>query len=364
MIEHVDCVVIGAGIVGLATARALAQSARDVLVLEAENAICTGISARSSEVIHAGMYYPPGSLRAKLCVEGNGLLRRFAAEHCLDFKMVGKLIVAAETDEIPALDAIADKAKANGVLSLVPLSGGEAMAMEPALRVVKALWSPDTGIIDTQGLGLALTAELEALGGQVVVGTPVTGGGRVEAGISLSVGGADPVTLIAKSVVLSAGLSSPRLARSLGLECAPTAYLCKGNYFSLVGRMPFSHLIYPVPVRDGLGVHYTLDLAGRGRFGPDVEWVETETYTVSADRAPSFLSAIARYWPEAQGRELEPAYAGIRPKIYGPRDPVADFRIDGADQHGCLGLVALYGIESPGITSSLALARMVTEMLS
>ena len=288
----------------------------------------------------------------------------FAAAHHVDFQMVGKLIVAAEADEIPALDAILAKGKANGVENLVPITGAEACDLEPGLRCVQALWSPDTGIIDSHGLMLALQAEIERLGGQVVLNAAVIGGGATEQGVELAVGGADPMTLLARHVVLSAGLASPRLGRALGVRAVPQDYLCKGNYFTLTGKMPFRHLVYPVPMRDGLGVHYTMDLNGGGRFGPDVEWVDALDYQVSADRAPAFLAAIGHYWPDASGRELVPAYAGIRPKIYAPDQPAADFMVQGADSHGVPGMVALYGIESPGLTSSLALAELVAEMLS
>ena len=364
MSEKVDCVVIGAGIIGLAAARALSQGGRDVLVLEAQGAIGMGISSRSSEVIHAGMYYPRDSIRAKHCILGNGLLRQFAADHGVDFQMVGKLIVATDEEEVPALEAILSRGQANGVAGLVRMTGQDAVSMEPELKCVKALWSPDTGIIDAHGIMLALTAEIEQHGGQVVLNAPVVAGQAVEGGVEIAVGGAEPMTLMATSVVLAAGLSSPKIGRALGLGNVPADYLCKGNYFSLVGKMPFSHLVYPVPVQDGLGVHYTMDLNGRGRFGPDVAWVASESYDVDAAKASAFLDAITHYWPGAAGRELAPAYAGIRPKIYASHQPAADFMIHGREQHGALGVVALYGIESPGITSSLALAQLVTEMLS
>lgn len=362
--ESVDCIVIGAGVVGLAIARTLAQSGREVLVLEAGNAVGTGVSSRSSEVIHGGMYYPQNSLRARLCVQGNVLLRQFAAASGVDFKMVGKLIVATDEDEIPALDAILAKGQANGVVNLVAIPGVEARQWEPDLKCVKALWSPDTGVIDSHGYMMALLAEIEASHGQVVLNAPVLGGQPVDGGFKVEVGGAEAVTLLARTVVLSAGLSSPKLGRAFGLKSVPQDYLCKGNYFTVLGKMPFSRLVYPVPMRDGLGVHYTLDLHGRGRFGPDVEWIETEDYQVDAARSADFQRAISHYWPGVAGRELAPAYAGIRPKIYAPHQNAADFMIHGPQQHGALGLIALYGIESPGLTSSLALAEMVRGMLS
>jgi len=360
VIEQADCVVIGAGVVGLAIARALAQSGRDVLVLEAGNAIGTGISSRNSEVIHAGMYYPTGSLRAKLCVEGNGMLRRYATDHRVDFKMVGKLIVATGADECDALQGILTKGRANGVSGLIPISGERAKAMEPDVACVEALWSPDTGIVDSHGLMMALLADVEQAGGQVALNVPVIGG----SGTELRTGGSEPMTVKARNVAIAAGLSSPAVARSLGLKAVPCDYLCKGNYFSVLGKSPFSRLVYPVPVKDGLGIHYTLGLDGRGRFGPDVEWIDRESYEVDAGRAAGFAASIKRYWPGIEGRELVPAYAGIRPKIYGPDEAPGDFEIHHGKAHGVLGLVALYGIESPGLTSCLAIARMVAEMMS
>ncbi len=360
MAETADCVVIGAGVIGLAVARALALAGRDVLVLEAKGAIGTGISSRNSEVIHGGMYYPPGSLRAQLCVEGNGVLRDYASRRGVDFTMVGKLIVAVDKDDAATLDAILDKGRANGVDGLEKLSGARAKALEPDVACVEALWSPQTGIIDSHALMLALQADLEQAGGQVALNAPVMDG----QGTDLYVGGAEPVMLTATSVVIAAGLSSPAVARRLGLANVPQDYLCKGNYFSLIGKSPFSHLVYPVPAKDGLGIHYTLDLQGKGRFGPDVEWCAQENYAVDDVRAHDFSQAIRRYWPGVEGRELTPAYAGIRPKIYGPGEQAADFTIHDSRQHGVLGLVALYGIESPGLTSCLALARMVAETMT
>jgi L-2-hydroxyglutarate oxidase LhgO len=361
--EFVDTVVIGAGVAGLAIARSLAMSKRDVLILESQLAFGTGVSSRSSEVVHAGMYYPKNSLKAKLCVAGGAMLRNFARDHNVDCAMVGKLIVATSKAEMPALDAILARGHANGVASLVAISGEQAMQMEPELWCHQALWSPQTSIIDSHGLMLALVGEIEAHGGQLVVNAPVTGGRVHDRGIEIFVGGVDPMTIVAQRVVLAAGISSPRLARSFGLKQVPQDYLCKGSYFTLTGKMPFAHLVYPVPLADGLGVHYTMDLQNRGRFGPDVQWVDVEDYAVNADRAPLFCQSVKRYWPGIEGRDIIPAYAGIRPKVYGPHEAAADFIIQGPEQHGLLGLVALYGIESPGLTSSLALAQLVTEML-
>ena len=360
--ERLDCVVIGAGVIGLAAARALSLSGREVVVLEAGDAIGGGISSRNSEVIHAGMYYAPGSLKARLCVAGNRLLRQFAALHGVPFRMVGKLIVATDAAEEAQLAAILERGRANGVEGLRAIAGAEARAMEPALACTAALYSPATGIIDTHALMLALLGEAEEHGAVVAFRSPVIGGRATEDGVVLEVGGAEPSRLSARTVVIAAGLSSCPLARTLGLAQVPADYLCKGNYFTLTGRMPFGRLLYPVPVAAGLGVHYTLDLAGRGRFGPDVEWVGHEDYRVDPARAQSFYGAIRRYWPDLPDGALEPAYAGIRPKIQGPDDPARDFVIHGPRDHGAPGVVALYGIESPGLTSCMALAELVREM--
>lgn len=362
--ERVDCVVIGAGVVGLACARALALAGREVIVLEAEDSFGTGISARNSEVIHAGMYYPAGSLRARLCVRGNRMLRDYAAARGIEHRMVGKLIVATDAPESARLDEILDKGRSNGVEGLTRISGAAARDMEPALTCVDALFSPATGIIDTHGLMLSLLGEAEDKGASLALKSPVTAGRPAEDGLLLAVGGAEPMTLSARSVVLAAGLGAPRLGAALGLRTPPVGRLCKGNYFTLSGRTPFSRLIYPVPVAAGLGVHFTLDLGGRGRFGPDTEWVEVEDYAVDPRRGDSFYAAIRRYWPGLADGALEPGYAGIRPKITAEGEPAADFRIDGPAETGVPGVAALYGIESPGLTSCLAIADHVGNLLA
>ncbi|MCR6631151.1 MAG: NAD(P)/FAD-dependent oxidoreductase [Magnetospirillum sp.] len=360
--ERIDCVVIGAGIVGLAAARALALAGREVVVLEAAGAIGTGVSSRNSEVIHAGMYYPAGSLKARLCVAGNRLLRDFAGLHGVPFRMVGKLIVATDAAEEKALAGILERGLANGVDGLRAIPAAEARAMEPALHCTAALFSPATGIIDTHALMLALQGEAEEHGAVIAFRSPVTGGRVGESGVELEVGGAEPSRFLARTVIIAAGLSSCQVGRALGLPEVPADYLCKGNYFTLTGRMPFRRLVYPVPVAAGLGVHYTLDMAGRGRFGPDVEWIEREDYVVDPARCQSFYGAIRRYWPDLPDGALEPAYAGIRPKIQGPGDAARDFLVQGPKEHGVPGVVALYGIESPGLTSCLALGELVREL--
>ncbi|MBU6443021.1 MAG: NAD(P)/FAD-dependent oxidoreductase [Alphaproteobacteria bacterium] len=359
--DRLDTIVIGAGVVGLAVARALARQGREVIILEREGTIGTGISSRNSEVIHAGMYYPTGSLKARLCVAGNRMLRDYAKSHGVAFKMVGKLIVATDAEEEKVLAAILERARANGVSGLRAISAAEAIAMEPALNVASALFSPDTGIIDTHALMLALQGDAEAAGAAIAFRTPVIGGRVLEGGVELETG--DGARVLARSLVIAGGLGTCSVARAIGVPGVPQDYLCKGNYFTLTGKTPFDRLIYPVPVSAGLGVHYTLDLGGRGRFGPDVEWVEREDYQVDPVRAERFYGAIRRYWPGLKDGTLEPAYAGIRPKIQAPGEPAADFMIAGPQQHGITGLVALYGIESPGLTSCLALAEHVCDLI-
>ncbi len=362
--ERVDCAVIGAGVVGLAVARALAMAGREVVVLERDGAIGTGISSRNSEVIHAGMYYPAGGLKARLCVAGNRMLQGYAASHGIAHKMVGKLIVATDEAEEKILDTILARGRINGVTGLHAVTGAHAMAMEPELSCRSALYSPDTGIIDTHAFMLSLQGEAEAHGAAVAFRSSVAGGQARGEGMELQIGDADGTRLLASHVVIAAGLFSCPVARSLGLSNVPVPYLCKGNYFSLTGKMPFSRLIYPVPVSAGLGVHYTLDLAGRGRFGPDVEWIGEENYFVDPARSDSFYAAIRRYWPGLADGALTPGFAGIRPKISAPGEPAQDFAVAGPKAHGAPGVVALYGIESPGLTSSLPLADLVRTLLS
>jgi L-2-hydroxyglutarate oxidase LhgO len=361
MVERVEAVVLGAGVVGLAVARALALAGLEVLVLEAAAAIGTVTSSRNSEVVHAGIYYPTGSLKAQLCVAGRQALYGYCAAHGVTIRKIGKLIVASTPGEVGQLEAIQRQAAANGV-ALEWLDGAAARALEPALQVEAALLSPETGIVDSHGLMLAYQGELEDAGGMLAFNAPVVAGEVIPGGIRLDVGGAEPMQLACRVVVNAAGLQAPAVARRIAgvpTQTIPRGWLCKGSYYGLAGRAPFQRLIYPVPEPGGLGVHLTLDLGGQARFGPDVEWVETEDYDVDLARAAGFYAAIRRYWPGLRDGALVPGYAGIRPKISGPGQPAADFAIAGPVVHGVGGLVNLFGIESPGLTASLAIAERV-----
>jgi L-2-hydroxyglutarate oxidase LhgO len=364
--ESVDCVVVGAGAVGLAIARALAVAGREIVVLERESTIGTGTSSRNSEVIHAGIYYPPGSLKAALCVAGRSALYPYLVEHGVPHRRCGKLIVATDPQQIPGLEKLHTQGSANGVSDLSMLSAHEARALEPALDCVAALQSPSTGILDSHGFMLALQGDAEDRGGAVAFRSPVLGGRVGRDGIELEVGGSEPMRLRARTVVNSAGLFAPDLARSMeGFppDRVPPSHYCKGNYFSLSGRSPFTRLIYPAPEAAGLGVHLTLDLAGQARFGPDVEWIDRIDYDVDPRRADSFYAAIRRYWPDLQDDSLRPAYSGIRPKIQARGEPSRDFLIQGPRDHGVPGLVNLFGIESPGLTAALAIGEHVRKLL-
>jgi len=359
-------VIIGAGAVGLAVARSLALAGQEVVVLETESAIGTGTSSRNSEVIHAGIYYPIGSLKAKLCVAGRRALYPYLAARGVAHRRCGKLIVAAETGEIPGLEKILAQGRANGVDDLRPLSAAQAREMEPELACVAALESPSTGIIDSHGFMLALRGDAEDRGAAIAFRSPVVSARVKNSTIELQVGGAEPTRLAARVVVNSAGLLAPRVAGSIeGFPPAllPPGFYCKGNYFSLSGRSPFSRLIYPAPEAAGLGVHLTLDLAGQARFGPDVEWIDSISYDVDPRRAAGFYGAIRRYWPGLKDGALAPAYSGIRPKIQTQGEPARDFLIQGPRDHGIAGLVNLFGIESPGLTAALAIGEHVRELL-
>ena len=358
--DNVECVVIGAGVVGLAVARALAMAGREVVILEAEDAIGTHTSSRNSEVIHAGIYYPKGSLKARACVSGRFLLYDYCASHGVPHRRCGKLIVATNVEQVSELKNIQKKAHDNGVTDVLEISAAEAMRMEPALRCAAALHSPSTGIIDSHALMLAYLGDAESAGAMLGLKSVLERVFIREKAFELHVKGAEPI--LARILVNSAGLRAPSVARLMqGFPAGkvPPEFYAKGNYYSLTGRPPFSRLVYPVPEPGGLGVHVTLDLAGQARFGPDVEWVDRIGYEVDPRRAERFYAAIRRYWPALPDGALAPAYAGIRPKITGPKDPAADFVIQGPAEHGIEGLVNLFGIESPGLTASLALADEV-----
>lgn len=363
-----DTVVIGAGVVGIAVARELARMGRSVIVIEAEDAIGTQTSARNSEVIHAGIYYPKDSLKAVTCVRGRHLLYSYLETHGIAHRKCGKLIVASTETQLEELGSIAQKARANGVDDLEEIDGAKAKAAEPALSAKGALVSPSTGIIDSHAYMLSLQGQAEDHGAVFAFGTRVTEGECLPDGRTrLDCSGDEPVTLIAKEVINCAGHGAPLIARSiegLAKEFVPQPYLAKGNYFTLTTRAPFSKLIYPVPEPGGLGVHLTLDLGGRARFGPDVEWVDTVDYTVSPARGDAFYEAIRRYWPALPDGALAPDYSGIRPKISPAGAPAADFQVIGPDTHGTTGQVHLFGIESPGLTASLAIAERVAALLS
>ncbi|MEM5338964.1 NAD(P)/FAD-dependent oxidoreductase [Paraburkholderia azotifigens] len=363
--DQIECVVIGAGVVGLAVARALAARGREVIVLEAADAIGVGTSSRNSEVIHAGIYYPRGSLKATLCVRGREMLYDYCAERGVPHQRCGKLLVATARNQIPQLEAIMARGKENGVLDLMRISGEEAQALEPALQCVEAVFSPQTGIVDSHQFMLALLGDAERSGAICAFHAPVEAIEAVNGRFVVKVGGNSPTTIGAACVINSAGLHANALARKIrGLDArhVPPLYLARGNYFSISGRAPFNRLIYPMPNEAGLGVHLTIDLGGQARFGPDVEWVDAINYDVDPQRAESFYAAIRAYWPALPDHGLQPAYAGIRPKLSGPGEPAADFLIQGPAAHGVRGLVNLFGIESPGLTASLAIAQRVCEV--
>ncbi len=364
--DRVDCVVVGAGVVGLAVARALALQGREVMVLEATQAIGTGTSSRNSEVIHAGIYYPAGSLKARLCVLGKQMLYAYCAQRGIGHRRCGKLIVATSGAQVAALEGIRARAAANGVGDLVLLSREQACALEPQLECVAAVHSPSTGIVDSHALMLALQGDLEHAGGLVAFNAAIESAHAGADGIALLT--RDGTELLAGAVVNAAGLHAPAVAsqfRGLAAHHVPAAHFAKGNYFTLAGRAPFSRLIYPVPEAAGLGVHLTLDLGGQAKFGPDVQWVDSaDDLVVDPSRANAFYGEVRRYWPALQDGALLPGYAGMRPKISGPGEPAADFVIQGPGVHGVPGLVNLFGIESPGLTSCLAIGEQVAGLLA
>jgi L-2-hydroxyglutarate oxidase LhgO len=362
-VEKLDAVVIGAGVVGLAVARALAMAGREVVILEAEDAIGTHTSSRNSEVIHAGIYYPKGSLKARSCVAGKELLYEYCVAHGVPHRRSGKLIVATDEKQTIELESIQKKAHANGVTDVVWMTQAQVLALEPELSCVAGLYSPSTGIIDSHALMLAYLGDAEERGAMLALKTHLLGAQVTADGFVVH---SDQMDVACNVLVNSAGLRAPSVAKSIegyDTTLAPREFYAKGNYYSLTRRAPFSRLVYPVPEPGGLGVHVTLDLAGQARFGPDVEWVDHIDYAVDPKRSERFYAAIRRYWPGLPDGALAPGYAGIRPKTAGPKEPAPDFEVQGPKVHGIPGLVHLFGIESPGLTSSLALAGLVLEEL-
>lgn len=363
-----DVVVVGAGVVGLACAYALAQRGENVVVLEQNNRIGAGVSSRNSEVIHGGMYYPTGSLRARLCVAGRRLLYPFLDAHSVAYDRCGKFIVATEDSELETLERIWKQAEINDVEGMRRIDGAEARALEPELRAVAALESVESGVMDAHGYMDALEGEIEAHGGAVALATPFVGADADNDGFKVRAGGAEPVTISTRALVIAAGLGAQNCARGIDAfpqERIPAQHLGKGNYFSLIGlKAPFKRLIYPTPIPGALGTHYRRDLGGMARFGPDLEWVDHEDYNVAPERAQSFYDKVRHFWPGLPDGALVPDYAGIRPKIHGPGETQPDFIIDGPQAHGVAGLVCLFGIESPGLTSSLAIGNDVAALLS
>jgi L-2-hydroxyglutarate oxidase LhgO len=372
--DTVDVVVIGAGVVGLAVARAIALQGREVMVLEKETAIGQGVSSRNSEVIHAGLQYPPGSLKAQLSVRGKALLYAYCAERGVNHRNCSKLVVATDTSQHASLRAMQDKATANGAPTHW-LSAAEAIAMEPHLHCTAALHSPSTGIVDSHGLMLALQGDLENAGGMVALGTQVVSAQLSQHSAhtirTQSSMDGEVTELQTHTLINAASLHACQLARSfdgLSSQHIPREYFAKGSYYSLAGKTPFSQLIYPTPQGGWLGVHLTFDLGGQSKFGPDLEWLDIATpqeidYAVDPERANSFYAAVRKYWPGLPDNALQPSYSGVRPKIYGPGQAAPDFRIDGPSVHGVQGLVNMFGIESPGLTSSMALGEYVARSL-
>lgn len=365
-IDETECVVIGAGVIGLAIARALAMAGREVIVLESENDIGTHTSSRNSEVIHAGIYYPAGSLKAELCVSGRRMLYDFCEQRRIPFQRTGKLIVGVNSDDVTRLHAIAAKAAANGVDDLEWLDGKTVNRREPVLKCDSALWSPSTGIVDSHTFMLSLRADIEGADGIVVMQSRVQSVQVQEKGFELTTGSHDTYKIRCSKLINSAGLWAPDVARridGLAVEYIPQSRFAKAHYFAYQGRSPFNTLVYPLPTDGGLGIHATLDLAGQARFGPDVEWTDDIDYSFDDSRKGRFLAAIREYFPGVVDERLVPAYTGIRPKLSGPGEAPADFVIQGESIHGVVGLVNLFGIESPGLTSALPLADMVSHSL-
>lgn len=373
-----DACIVGAGAVGLATGFALAKRGFTILVIEKEGRIGAGVSSRNSEVIHAGLHYPPGSLKARLCVEGRRMLYRFLEDHGVAFDKCGKLIVATEESEIPALEALRARGEANGVEGVTWLDNVQTLAMEPELRAVASLHSAESGVFDAHGYMEALEGEIAAHGGAVVLNSPFLGASPIEGGYSVRVGGDDPATISVRGLVISAGLGAQAcaaLVEDFPKERIPPLHFGKGSYFALSGPAPFRRLIYPPPLPGALGTHYRRDLGGQARFGPDLEFVDTEDYRVDPARAAGFEAYVRRFWPGLPDGALTPDYAGIRPKLHGAGESQGDFVIDVGGRKGdsqsdqidhfdqCGALVCLFGIESPGLTSSLAIGEEVAQRL-
>jgi L-2-hydroxyglutarate oxidase LhgO len=370
--EHLDALVIGAGVVGLAVARELALRGLDVVVAERETAIGAGVSSRNSEVLHAGHYYPTGSAKARWCVAGRRELVAFCQSHGVSYRLCGKLVVATRDAEVPRLQSLLANGQANGVEDLVLLDADQARVMEPALHCEAALYSPATGIVDSHGLMLALLGDAESHGALLALGCPVVTARREAGRWVVRTGGEAAFEVGCRWVVNAAGLGAQAVASSfegLPASAVPTQHLAKGHYFAWSGKAPFSHLIYPLPVDGGLGIHLTLDLAGQARFGPDVQWLpqglaeSALDYRVDEARKEAFAADIRRYWPGLPAHGLAPAYSGIRPKLSGPGEPAADFVVSGPAQHGLPGLVNLFGIESPGLTACMAIAQAAAKAL-
>ncbi|MEA9567783.1 NAD(P)/FAD-dependent oxidoreductase [Polynucleobacter sp. AP-Nickl1-40-C4] len=373
--DQVDCVVIGAGVVGLAVAREMALQGRETILLERESAFGTISSARNSEVIHAGIYYPKDSLKAKLCVEGNRMLYEYCRTHHVATQPYGKLIVASDDAQLDDLQAILYKAQQNQVPEIKMITGDQAKAMEPELNCSAAVLSASTGIVDSHGFMLSLLGGFEDAGGMIAYQSPLTSakplGENAKDGFELEIGGADGMKIQTKLLINCAGMSAPAIARkiqSLSEAQIPKAYFAKGNYFSLSGKSPFKHLIYPIPEPGGLGVHLTLDMGGQAKFGPDVEWLEIDEesqidYTVNPKRGEGFYEAVRRYWPGLKDNALQPDYSGVRAKIVPPNSPAGDFCFNTPKDHGLEGLFNLYGFESPGLTSSLAIAKHLEDLI-